>query len=171
MAIPVVDARFDTVGARFAAGLMDGLVFMPLGIVHALVISQEVMWLTIVWIAVSNPAGWLYSVICHALYGKTVGKHVMKVMVVDNKTESRVSWKQAILRDIFLIFVNTGFTVLDIYIVANGITEFSFAMELLYSLLFYGALIWFVLEIVTALTNDRRRAFHDIIAGTVVVKQ
>ena len=31
-------------------------------------------------------------------------------------------------------------------------------------------MIWFVLEIVTMLTNDHRRALHDFIAGTVVVR-
>ena len=30
--------------------------------------------------------------------------------------------------------------------------------------------IWFVLEIITMLLNKKRRALHDLIAGTVVVR-
>ena len=30
---------------------------------------------------------------------------------------------------------------------------------------------WFLLEFITLLTNDKRRAFHDYIAGTVVVRE
>jgi uncharacterized RDD family membrane protein YckC len=32
------------------------------------------------------------------------------------------------------------------------------------------SMVWFVLEILTMLTNRRRRALHDLIAGTVVVR-
>ena len=30
--------------------------------------------------------------------------------------------------------------------------------------------IWFMLEIITMLLNEKRRALHDLIAGTVVVR-
>lgn len=31
-------------------------------------------------------------------------------------------------------------------------------------------LVWFVAEVLTMLTNERRRALHDFIAGTVVIR-
>lgn len=170
MAIPVADPKYDTVQPRFVAGIIDGLVLLPFGVLDALIFSQQIRWLTIGWIPISYSAYWLYSVIGHGLYGKTVGKHVMKVIVLDNKTETRISWKQAILRDIFLIVANTAVVALDIYVIASGITELSFALQVLYQVLFYSSLIWFITEIVTALGNDKRRALHDFIAGTVVVK-
>lgn len=171
MAIPVVDARFDTVGARFAAGLIDGLILLPFAVLDAVIFSQEIVGLSIAWIAISYSVYWLYSVIGHRLFGKTVGKHVMKVIVLDNETEMLISWKQAVLRDIFPIVANTAAAAIDIYMIANGIIELPSAVEIFYQVLFYSVLIWMILEIVTALTNDRRRAFHDLIAGTVVVKQ
>jgi uncharacterized RDD family membrane protein YckC len=33
-----------------------------------------------------------------------------------------------------------------------------------------ASVIWFIIEIVTCLLNEKRRALHDYIAGTVVVK-
>ncbi|MFL6264288.1 MAG: hypothetical protein ACJ76Y_31765 [Thermoanaerobaculia bacterium] len=38
-------------------------------------------------------------------------------------------------------------------------------------LLALGGLAWFLLEVTTALTNQKRRALHDLIAGTVVVRE
>jgi uncharacterized RDD family membrane protein YckC len=171
MAIPVADARFDTVWARFAAGILDGLVLLPVGILDTVIFSQQIPWLSISWIPITFSAWWLYSVIGHKLYGKTVGKHLMKVVVLDNKTETLISWKQSIVRDIFPIVANTAAATIDIYTIANALTELPFALEVVFQVFFYSGLIWLILEIVTALTNDRRRAFHDIIAGTVVVKQ
>jgi len=34
----------------------------------------------------------------------------------------------------------------------------------------YGSLVWFVAELVTMLTNAKRRAVHDFIARSVVVR-
>lgn len=30
--------------------------------------------------------------------------------------------------------------------------------------------LWFIAEVLTMLTNDKRRALHDVIAGTVVIR-
>ncbi|MFL6232502.1 MAG: hypothetical protein ACJ76N_05155 [Thermoanaerobaculia bacterium] len=38
-------------------------------------------------------------------------------------------------------------------------------------LLTLAGLAWFLLEVTTALTNRKRRALHDLIAGTVVVRE
>ena len=44
------------------------------------------------------------------------------------------------------------------------------SLPVLFQFLLAISLIWTVLEILTMLTNDKRRALHDYIAGTVVVK-
>jgi uncharacterized RDD family membrane protein YckC len=146
-------------------------VLLPFAVLDTVIFSQQITWLTIAWIPITFSVWWLYSVIGHRLYGKTVGKHVMKVIVLDNQTEMLISWKQAIIRDIFPIVANTSAAAIDIHMIANGISELPAAVGVFYQVLFYSGLIWLILEIVTALTNDRRRAFHDLIAGTVVVKQ
>lgn len=42
--------------------------------------------------------------------------------------------------------------------------------EMSSSLVAWIALGWFLVEIVSMLTNERRRAVHDLIAGSVVVR-
>ncbi|MBV9242206.1 MAG: RDD family protein, partial [Acidobacteria bacterium] len=110
------------------------------------------------------------NVVCHGLYGKTLGKHVMKIMVVDNKTEIKITWAQAFLRDSFFIVVNTLAVAIDLYCIATGVTQLSPGLLAVAFVLNYGPLMWFVTEIVTCLTNHKRRALHDFIAGTVVVR-
>ena len=37
--------------------------------------------------------------------------------------------------------------------------------------LMYSTSAWFIVEVATMLTNDKRRALHDFIAGSVVVRK
>jgi len=161
--------RYKTVGPRFLAGWVDTLILLPLGFLSVYIFSQGIIWLTVVWIPVSYSAYWLYSVIGHAVYGKTVGKHVTKLMVLDNETETRIGWKQAVLRDSFFILANTLRAALDIYFVAARLTEMPSGLQIVVLVLSYSGQIWFITEIVTCLSNEKSRALHDFIAGTVVV--
>jgi uncharacterized RDD family membrane protein YckC len=161
--------RYKTVGPRFLAGWVDGLILLPLGFLSEYIFEQGIIWLTVVWIPVFYSAFWLYSVIGHAVYGQTVGKHVTKLMVLDNKTETRIGWRQAILRDSFFILANTLSATLYVYFVAAGVTEIPSGLQIVVLVLNYSGLIWFITEIVTCLSNKKSRALHDFIAGTVVV--
>jgi uncharacterized RDD family membrane protein YckC len=38
------------------------------------------------------------------------------------------------------------------------------------AVLAWAGCAWYLLEVITMLTNDKRRAVHDFIAGTVVVR-
>jgi len=162
--------KYTTFALRFWAGFIDGLMFLPLGFVALFVDWYNAVWLTVVWIAISNSIIWIYTVVGHAVYGQTVGKQHQRIIVLDNLTEEPIGWRQAILRDSFVIVTNTLYTALVIYVICYGISEPSAAIRWTALILNYGTLIWFVTEIVTCLTNPKRRALHDFIAGTVVVR-
>lgn len=164
------DAKYQTFQPRFIAGFVDGLILLPIGIADTLIFTQDIVWLTVAWIPVSYSAYWIYSVIGHGLYGQTVGKHAMKIMVLDNKTEEKITMGQAILRDLFIIIVNILAAGTSIYFVLNQGTEFPQWLLIFSLVLGYGSVAWFLTEIVTCLTNKKSRALHDFIAGTVVVK-
>jgi uncharacterized RDD family membrane protein YckC len=112
----------------------------------------------------------------HGKYGQTVGKMATKVRVYDVGTEAPITYRQALLREgipavvsgPFLIYVFIGLMQgrESAYLLVQG--KFSN-----YSVLWWFAalpLLWFLVEIVTMLTNDKRRALHDLIAGTVVIR-
>lgn len=124
------------------------------------------------WTIISYEAYWLYSVLLHARYGQTLGKRAMDVKVLD-VSESRIpTFSQAFLRDAGYIVLNWFSLIYVIYLVSshhqyvpngqvNGLPG---------TVLAYAGGGWFLLEVLTMLTNPKRRAFHDLIAKTVVLR-
>jgi uncharacterized RDD family membrane protein YckC len=130
----------------------------------------------VVVIIVQNLAWLAYTVNMHARYGQTYGKMVCKVMVVDHLTEGAISFRQAWLREGIPLAVSLGIICFEIYLViTGGISQGQIARGVAVTMPGFwllGALpgLWFLAEVITMLTNDKRRALHDYIAGTVVVR-
>lgn len=168
----MVDEKYRTFWPRFWAGFIDGLVFLPLSIGDAYMSSPEHGRLMLIsWTIISYEAYWLYSVLLHSRYGQTLGKRAMDIKVLDI-SESRIpTFSQAFLRDAGYIVLNwlsltyVLYLVLSHQYIRNG--EIN---GLPGKVLAYAALGWFFLEVLTMLTNSKRRAFHDLIAKTVVLR-
>jgi uncharacterized RDD family membrane protein YckC len=168
-----VEHKYSTFGPRFWAGLVDGLVFLPVSLLDNYLSSPlRAAWILIAWALFSYPAYWVYSVSLHAYRGQTVGKKAQHVKVLDVSEQRIPSLKQALLRDIGSIVFSSCGLVYFIYLVVtrNYGGSDSLANHWLLLVLAFANLGWFLLEIVTMLTNSKRRAFHDLIARTVVVR-
>jgi len=122
------------------------------------------------WFVVYTLALDFYNVAMHARYGQTLGKMVTGVRVLD-ASGGKLSLRQALIRDsvpMMLSLLAVGdawprvFAGLDPY--GNG--EFT----LLFQLQMYGSIAWFAAELLTMLTNTQRRAVHDFLARSVVVR-
>ena len=126
----------------------------------------------IAWAVFSYPAYWIYSASLHAYRGQTVGKKAQHVKVMDVSEQRIPSLKQALLRDIGAIAFSRCGLAYFIYLVAtkNYGGPDSLANHWPLMVLGFAKLGWFLLEIVTMLTNSKRRAFHDLIANTVIVR-
>lgn len=162
-----MEQKYRTGGARFWAAIIDGLVFMPPVIVERhLILPTDNKIGFILWQIFCITFACSYSVILHARFGQTLGKMVMKVKLVDFSEAVPITLKQAVMRDIVGIVVNCIALVYLIISLQN--------MELITDHYddFMGPwpLFWLLLELVTMLSNSKRRAIHDFIAGTVVVK-
>jgi uncharacterized RDD family membrane protein YckC len=169
--------KYDTFGPRFWTGTVDACVMWPIGFVFsllflmsfppvigaALLVAQNILWLA-------------YTVVMHGKYGQTVGKMACKVKVVDYATEGAISFLQAFLREGIPIIISLGIVAYEFFIVATGriSTEAIAKGEIVKTAAFWWLsvlpLIWFLAEIATMLTNDKRRALHDFIAGTVAIR-
>ena len=115
-------------------------------------------------------------------FGGTPGKLLMKIKIT-KLDFSQVEYKEAILRDIVNIIFSILLSVSSIIVVLNMTDNLYFSMDFLeratyqqenmpswatiVSLLFN---IWVWSEFIVMLTNKRRRALHDFIAGTVVIR-
>ncbi len=108
----------------------------------------------------------LYTIYFHGMYGATIGKMITKVEVVDAISEGPITFKQAIMRDSPPIIISI-IILLYAFTTGNDISEDNFEH---FSYMPMIALLWFLAEVITMLTNKKRRALHDYIAGTVVIR-
>jgi uncharacterized RDD family membrane protein YckC len=155
--------KYKTLPRRIGAAIVDSLIFLLISFVVLKPFSSmgwEETDFTLSYLLGLSYIG--YTVMMHWRFGATVGKLVFRIRVLDHLTEAKISLKQAVIRDsvplavelatlIGFVFHQSGGSVI------NGLVEN------------YNA-YWFFLEILTSLFNDKRRAIHDFMAGTVCVK-
>ncbi|MDH5443958.1 MAG: RDD family protein [Gammaproteobacteria bacterium] len=162
--------KYQAFWRRFIALIIDGLIFKPFewlnnGIM-AISPSDLIFFL---WLVIWSSAGLIYTIGMHGAYGQTLGKMITGVKVLDI-SEDKLSYRQAALRDIVPLL---GWPV-SIYASFQAsfggmgfVNAFSTPAMLIYFSILFG---WIILEMVTMLFNKKRRAIHDFIAGSVVVK-
>ncbi len=170
------DFKYQTFWRRFWAPYIDGIVLLPLTLIEPFIIRSGLNFFTALAVVVIHFASLAYSIWMHAKFGQTVGKMVTRVKVTD-LSGGKITLKQAVLRDILLVV----FFVIGVVMILLNPEEYSrisidrrsdesMEIPIWYVLVSAGAIIWWVLEILTMLTNSKRRALHDYIAGTVVIK-
>lgn len=168
--------RYRTFWPRFWAGLIDGLVFQTLAWLDHWVWGNVAASTVLVgWFLTSSFAILAYSIILHGLFGQTLGKRLLGVRVYDIRG-GKLSMRQAVLRDaVPLGLVAIGVAV-DLPTVVSGRNPYdpaTFAFSKLSALQLlplWGSLVWFLVELLTMLLNPRRRAVHDLIAKSVVMR-
>ncbi|MEM8683305.1 MAG: RDD family protein [Pseudomonadota bacterium] len=166
--------RYRTFWRRFWALFLDGFVVaIPLGIIVFALLQAGVL----------KPAAFVYVeqflqvisvgyyIVMHAKYGQTVGKMAAGVKVLDKSERHGISLRQAVVRDIVPVFV----CVLSIiYLIAFGAgledAEVSGAAAVIQYATGYAVGLWGIAELVTMMFNRKRRALHDLLARTVVVR-
>lgn len=165
---------------RGASLLVDSVLFFAFGSpaltwAHGQPIESAFVWITIVWILMAA-----YAIVFHAHWGRTLGKMLagIKVRRLDGGT---IGYREATLRsavDLALALVAS---------IALGVTMSQWSTADWSSLphlekmtliaerdpttgvISVMGVAWFWSELVVLLFNDKRRAIHDYIAGTVVV--
>jgi uncharacterized RDD family membrane protein YckC len=173
-----LEKRYRTFGPRFWTGAVDTCVFLPLTVTLSFLLSLNIPRVLVAILVIIQNLAWLvYSVTLHARYGQTIGKIATKVRVVDFRTEGKISWAQAWLRDGIPVFLSLGLVGYQVYellsghiapsVLENG-QSYNENGPTLWLSLVPG--FWFIAEVLTMLTNRKRRALHDFIAGTVVVR-
>jgi uncharacterized RDD family membrane protein YckC len=169
--VDLIDDKYSTLWRRFFARWIDGVLFAPLGFLYFYVFSHPTpIPVRLLAAFIGQGAFVVYSIWMHGKYGQTLGKMVCKVIVLD-VSEQPLKMSQAALRDIFIVVLVSIELALEIPRIAQGIDITTPENRLgADRLLWYVYLAWFVVEVVTLLANKKRRALHDYIAGSVVVR-
>lgn len=170
----MIDPKYRTFWPRVWAGFIDGLVFLPVALVNLLAYRDGVpVLLRGTWFVASSFGFIAYVVIMHARYGQTLGKMANHVRVLD-VSETRLSARQAFMREIVPIvttLIDVAYRLPSVMAGANPTRPAQPAdLGPGFWLAFAGGFGWFIAELVTMLTNEKRRAVHDFIAGSVVVR-
>jgi uncharacterized RDD family membrane protein YckC len=154
--------KYQTLLRRFGAGIIDSLILAPISWFIAFVVflvgsttaARAVSPALVGLISVS------YYILMHNFYGQTVGKMAARVKVLDD-SEIRVNFGQAVLRSLPQL-IPAMFAVS--FSTADHSTEDV-------TLLLYGSLsLFYLVDIIVCLSNEKHRALHDFMAGTVVIR-
>ena len=163
--------KYQTFTPRFFALIIDALIFLPLSLLDNLIISVSDLSPVIFsfWLLAFNMAHPVYSILMHGFYGQTLGKMALKVKVVD-AFEKPISFHHAVLRE--LPYIAFSFSLIFFATPqVSGVVEVSdFLPYTAESIIIFLMLIWGIADVAVFLVNSKRRALHDFIAGTVVVR-
>ncbi len=166
----MAEAKYQTFWPRLNAGIIDGLIFVPLSYLGSTItVSVNHPTVSAGWFFIHATMYGVYEVVMHGLYGQTFGKRAMRVKVLD-VSESPISWQQALRRNIVGLTFALAWCVYQVpQILADGSPKSGAMLPWFGQMLIYGSLLWSISEFVTMLMNPKRRAIHDFIAGTVVL--
>lgn len=161
--------KYQTFFSRFVALLIDSFIMIPLFVFDQWFRDWEFPPLFFYfWIPLSSLVFPIYSITMNAKFGQTLGKMWMKVKVADVSEAASITLRQAILRDAPQLIFNSAAIVIGI--VALSRDEKSLEMMYAYGVFNMTAGLWSLADIIVFMLNKRRRALHDLIAGTIVVK-
>lgn len=169
-------------GPRLASLLLDALVMFPLGFIVLYLNSSDKDMYFYTFLPNFIIMLW-YHIYLPKKYGGTPGKLIMGIRII--KLDGyEIDWKEAILRH----SVIAALTVFNIILMTNSIlkaddaifnslswteqTQYLMSLSpLLFTVYIWFSNIWTWGELIVLLTNPRKRALHDYIAGTVIVKK
>jgi uncharacterized RDD family membrane protein YckC len=169
--------RYAGFSSRMVANLIDSLVLLPaaLGLLWAMSLQGPALF-ALLPLALVRPA---YDIWYHARSGQTPGKRFAGIRVVKLGGE-RISWREAVLRssvDIVFALARTGAMLVAIQQFSSAEADLGWLDRsrlidehgpVWGAFVKYASTAWYWSELLFLLLNDKRRALHDFIAGTVV---
>ncbi|MDH4262985.1 MAG: RDD family protein [Spirochaetia bacterium] len=169
--------RYHTIGARIFSGLFDGIIYISLSVI----IQFILLWYRhpisfLIELTLNILIIYIYIIIMTAKFGGTLGKLFFNLNVVVCDSEIYISCLQSFKREILNIVA-----VLP-RLIATAAIFFDYSREKFLAIAYPELTnFWFILDLIvtvflltsevgTALLNSKRRALHDFIAGTIVVR-
>ena len=164
--------RYSTFWPRFLAALVDGVLFAFIIHIECLIFGVEYSREDSLIQALNGIQLSIYFIIMHGVYGQTLGKMAVGVEVLNYKDEGRIHISQAFKRESVNLALNSFWAILIVATTIEMDMYSTISQPLVFSAILFGILsiLWALSEFVTMLFNNKRRALHDLIGGTVVVR-
>jgi uncharacterized RDD family membrane protein YckC len=166
---------------RFLSGLIDALIFIPTIFIFNYLIKISIpvaMFITVIQLSLYS----IYSIYFNYYYGATIGKMVVGIKIT-SPDGSTISFKQVLLRSFVDISFAITFIVVQVIAISKANSDIflnagwlergqyiQFILPKWYSNVSLVQQIWIWSEAFVVLFNKRKRAIHDFIANTVVIR-
>jgi uncharacterized RDD family membrane protein YckC len=168
-------------GPRLAAALLDGLLLLPVYIISRYFGTYGVTYQLSLILPYILLIIWL-EVFMVKKYGGSPGKLMVNIKII-KLNGSNLGWREAMIRfsvSFFLLIFNSALTALALMAAdADHYESLKWKEQHIYLTTLYpihfltmkiSNNIWTYGELIFLLTNKKKRAIHDFMAGTVVVK-
>ena len=152
--------KYDTIWRRVWALVLDGILIMIANWLILILLMSTPPMFRIIFSGVIS-AG--YYILMHNAYGQTVGKMAAQIKVL-SRAETPINLGQSISRSLpqlIPVMFAVSFSTADNAIIS---TQGWFVTIYEFTFLFYAV------DAIVCLIFQKRRALHDFIAGTVVVR-
>jgi uncharacterized RDD family membrane protein YckC len=162
--------RFDTLGPRALAQLVDAASYLPLlwlawlAAAFAPVDLGGLTEASVACIVVS------YRALAHTLCGQTLGKRVLRIRLVHSSEDRTPSpWESLARESPWLLFSFASLSFSAALLFASQPAPPALPAELELAILSLAG-IWLAADVFLCLTHPHHRAFHDLVARTTVVR-
>lgn len=166
---------------RLGSLLLDFIFVIPLGFL-TLYLNSRGQYIYFFTVIPSLAFGLWYNIYLSKRYGGTPGKLAGGINII-RSDGGPIDWKEAILRHIVLFALTILSVVMMISCVLSA-DEATYARlswlkqpqylttqsPIFFKVYNWATYIWIYSEFIVLLTNKMKRAIHDYIAGTVIVK-
>lgn len=178
----ISDTLYGGFGERLGSLLLDSLIIMPIAFLTLYLNSMDknLFFYTLIPNLVFQIG---YHIYLPIRYGATPGKLVMGIQILKIDGQE-IGWKEAFMRHLVILLLTVFSSALMIYCLLSAddatyqglswmkqsqyLMTFAPVLFLVYT---WVANIWTWGELIVLLTNPRKRALHDYMAGTVIVKK
>ena len=161
-------AKYNTVAKRIVAAIIDGIVFLPFSFTDSLISNNRLYFFIVGLLYLLLWS--IYTLVLHCHYGQTLGKKIMEIKLYNIDEIHTLSFKRAFLRESIWI---VGQLFILIFFTIKSLKDPQINEEILEN---YGdcagllTMLWITIELITVLTNSKKRSIQDFIANSVVLK-
>ena len=157
--------KYETFGRRFGAAFLDSIILIPVGWGISFVFLFVGYTPPLLTSAVLGLFSAAYYILTHWRYGQTIGKKVAQVKVLDD-SETPINFGQAIIRSLPQLLI----PMFAVSFSTAGEQQNGDSMDFWASMVYGLTAVFSVVNVIVCLANEKRRALHDFLAGTVVVR-
>ncbi len=166
----ILRVKYSTFWRRFFANTIDGLVFIPILLIESRLFNFEFSSSNTTFQMFNSIQFVIYVIVMHGLCGQTIGKMICNVKVVDHDTERDISMTQSIKRSSVDVFLTLALLISITALTTTNNNDYKVLLGVGIFSLSFASIAWALSEFISMLFNKKRRALHDFIGQTVVVR-